>query len=183
MIKRLFTLATRFESLAKKGQKHDSQFSLPPASLTEPTPQFAVHSLPADYADTKLLATQMMNFDPTRWLNVSVDAEAMKKAGAALNNALNANNTAEIAKALITIMELSHDGGGIIYGWAKKLHAALQAAPKPVAAPAKAPAPAKTQWLDAYMKQEKAKEQMGDWADEQMKGYQAAPPKRSRRQK
>lgn len=111
----------------------------------------------------KDFAAKLINFNPEQWEGVSVDAEELKKAGVALNTAVSNKQPWAILKALQSILALTRNGGGSIYGVAQRIYSSVQQSIP------KAPLKPKEDFLDRYMKEQKLK----DWADSQMQGMEA----------
>lgn len=136
---------------------------LPAAPTVQPAKTAPQAKLPMEMLGT--FSKSLMNFDPTQFSGVSVDAEALKAAGNKLNTAVANKQASEILKALTEVLGLTRNGGGQLYAMAYKLYNAVKAATQP-----KEPA----QWLTQYMNQQKLMDQ-GEAMKNQMQAALSMP--------
>lgn len=181
--------------LAKKAQQIANEpfrfkTPVPEASLSAPTPKFqvfktpetpvaSVHDLPSvppkAPAPTSNMPMEMlgifsrtlMNFDPSQFDGVSVDAEALKAAGNKLNSAVSNKQAPAILQALSEILGLTRNGGGQLYSMAYKLYNAVKATTQQPKKPA--------DWLSRYMKEQDAADQAESMKNQMQASLDAGP--------
>lgn len=159
-----YSVPTRVEPTSPAQSKPISQPAPTPAQTQKqptPAPQPKLN-IPESFI--KEFAGKLVNFNPEQWQGVSVDAEALKTAGAELQKAINAHLPWMMLKALDSVMKLTRNGGGPIFSVAQRIYTSIKQSLAVAKAPAKQP-----DFLDRYMKEEKMKEM----ADNQMKAMEA----------